>query len=263
MTATKLSKVLAWVVMAASCGGVGPLTTDGGAGRDGRFGSTGSAGRGGRFGSTGGAGEGGTDGGVAGTLGGAPGGEGSSSCGYALPQAECEAMPGCAFFQAPSCNGKPGVTFCYGKGAAVDYFCPSPPPSCSTLDQAACQARTDCRVDHCPDCSGSDVTACAALTDAASACPHCPVACSKVTNLSDCSVRADCHAVFVDPGTCDCAEPGCCAQFSLCADGDQAICTGKPVCKSAAPHCEGIFAVSYTGTCYEGCVEKTDCAALP
>jgi hypothetical protein len=101
------------------------------------------------------------------------------------------------------------------------------------------------------------------MTDTTSSCPHCVLPCSQVTNLSDCSVRPDCHAVWQDPGTCGCAEPGCCAKFSFCADGDKAVCTGTPTCRSAAPHCEGSFAVSYTATCYEGCVDKADCDALP
>lgn len=265
MTTTKLAQVLVCVVLgaslAASCGGAGPLATDGGAGHGGTTGSAGHGGAG-EGGSSGG-GVGGLDGGVAGTSGGYPGTDPAPACSYGLARAECEAMSACAFFQGPSCNGEPGVTFCYPKGSAVDYFCPPPPPACSTLDEAACSARTDCRVDHCPACSGGSLALCARLTDPPSTCPHCVVPCSQVTVLEDCEVRTDCHAVYQDPGTCACAEPGCCAKFSFCADGNSAKCSGNPVCKSAAPHCEGIFVVSYTDTCYEGCVEQADCTAYP
>ena len=85
-------------------------------------------------------------------------------------------------------------------------------------------------------------------------------ACSSLTTQADCQARSDCHAVFYDPGTCGCALSGCCAHFSFCGDG-KPVC-GAPstlACASATPHCESPYMVSYTLTCYEGCVLKTDC----
>jgi hypothetical protein len=86
--------------------------------------------------------------------------------------------------------------------------------------------------------------------------------CAEVTTQGECDDRSDCHSVFVDPGDCGCASAGCCAQFSLCADGAQASCDGSNVqCTVVAPHCESPnYVVSYTPTCYEGCVNPDDCA---
>jgi hypothetical protein len=81
-----------------------------------------------------------------------------------------------------------------------------------------------------------------------------------VTTLDQCEARLDCHSVFVDPRTCSCALAGCCEHFNRCADGDKAKCSGMPTCTIATPFCEGDFVVSYTDTCYEGCVQKKDCA---
>jgi hypothetical protein len=81
-----------------------------------------------------------------------------------------------------------------------------------------------------------------------------------VTTLAQCETRLDCHSVFVDPGTCGCALAGCCEHFNRCADGDKAKCSRMPMCTIATPFCEGDFVVSYTNACYEGCVQKKDCA---
>jgi hypothetical protein len=84
--------------------------------------------------------------------------------------------------------------------------------------------------------------------------------CADVTTLAACDLRADCHAVFVDPGTCGCAGIGCCAKFSRCAAGDRADCRGPAACDALTPHCEGAYVVGYNGACYEGCVRATECA---
>jgi hypothetical protein len=103
---------------------------------------------------------------------------------------------------------------------------------------------------------------CANPSDGQPTCPaiKCAAPCSSVTTLAGCEARTDCHSVFVDPGTCGCAASGCCAHFSTCADGDTAACTGTPLCKIVAPHCELPYVVAYSGSCYEGCVNKKDCA---
>jgi hypothetical protein len=294
MTTTKLSQVLVWVTLGASlaagCGSVSPLSADGAAGQGGTTdaagegGTTGSAGHGGGSGSTGGGGQGGTTGaagqgggsgstggggqggmpptGYGGAGGGVAGtGGGPVSCG-GLGQTECQAKPGCRFAMCPSCSGGPSNNFCYNPSQlAVDCFCSSP-PACSALGEAACLARTDCRTDYCPTCTGKGFLRCTTTADGPPACaqPRCAAPCSSATTLDACEARTDCHSVFQDPGTCGCAASGCCAKFSFCAAGDQATCTGTPVCKSLAPFCESPYVVAYAGSCYEGCVKKTDCA---
>ena len=89
--------------------------------------------------------------------------------------------------------------------------------------------------------------------------------CSMVETLEACEQRTDCHSVFEDPGTCGCAGVGCCAKFSRCADNDLADCTGADVmCEAPTPYCENpAFVNSFSGFCYEGCVDPKDCAPAP
>lgn len=87
--------------------------------------------------------------------------------------------------------------------------------------------------------------------------------CTLATTQTECDARAECHSVFVDPGTCGCMAIGCCAQFSRCADGATAQCTppSAQMCDAPEPFCESpAFVVSYAGYCYEGCVRSEDCA---
>jgi len=126
--------------------------------------------------------------------------------------------------------------------------------------------------------AGGDATACCAdLDNDPQNCGECGTSCNgacvggKCEGATDCSLRvtqeacdasAECHSVFVDPGTCDCAQAGCCARFERCADGDLADCTGANIaCLIPTPYCEDpAYVVSYTGACYEGCVVPSDCA---
>ena len=85
--------------------------------------------------------------------------------------------------------------------------------------------------------------------------------CSTATTAAACDALTGCHSVFFDPQTCGCAGLGCCAHFSACADGGQALCKASGlICMRAPPHCEGPYVVSYSGWCYEGCVRMTECA---
>jgi hypothetical protein len=99
-----------------------------------------------------------------------------------------------------------------------------------------------------------------------STCPGfaCPATtCDQVTTEAACDTRTDCHSVYVDPGTCGCASVGCCAHFSRCAAGDHGQCTMPSTfgCAIATPYCESpAYVVSYTSSCYEGCVRADDCA---
>jgi hypothetical protein len=85
--------------------------------------------------------------------------------------------------------------------------------------------------------------------------------CAAATTAAACDARTGCHSVFFDPQTCRCAALGCCAHFSVCAEGAQAVCRNAAViCNSAPPHCEGPYVVAYADGCYEGCVRMTECA---
>jgi hypothetical protein len=86
--------------------------------------------------------------------------------------------------------------------------------------------------------------------------------CDQVTTQAACDGRSDCHSVFVDPGTCGCAAAGCCARFSRCAGGATANCSGPALCYMAQPFCEAPYVLSYTGSCYEGCVRQSECSGV-
>lgn len=86
--------------------------------------------------------------------------------------------------------------------------------------------------------------------------------CSSAATLEDCDARSDCHPVFEDPGTCGCAQVGCCARYASCAQGATANCDASALgCLAPEPFCESpAFVLSYTASCYEGCVRPEDCA---
>jgi hypothetical protein len=87
--------------------------------------------------------------------------------------------------------------------------------------------------------------------------------CSDATTLDACEALDGCHAVFVDMGVCGCDSVGCCTRFSACAPGEKADCEGRSVqCDAMTPSCEDpVYVVSYSGWCYEGCVDPKDCGA--
>jgi hypothetical protein len=85
--------------------------------------------------------------------------------------------------------------------------------------------------------------------------------CALATTADECDARPGCHSVFFDPHNCRCAQVGCCARFSRCADGQLALCNSTNLaCLIQQPYCEGPYVVSYAGSCYEGCVRMTACA---
>jgi hypothetical protein len=110
----------------------------------------------------------------------------------------------------------------------------------------------------CPGCTPGTGSCGVACTGAQCA------TCAEADTLEECEARPDCHSVFRDPGDCNCAGVGCCAQFSRCADGDLADCAPQEVqCDGAVPRCENpAYVISYRTdiSCYEGCVKPTDCA---
>jgi len=187
-----------------------------------------------------------------------------------LDQSACRARTDCAAATCSQCEG-PVFTGCYDPARESPPVCDRlalvcPRASCSSLDEASCRTRTDCRVDACPDCNGgSGFVRCATLIDPPIGCPAiaCPrPTCAQLTAKDACAARSDCHSVYVDDGVCGCASVGCCARWSRCADGAAALCKSPSIlCDVVTPHCEGPYVVSYSGSCYEGCVLATDCAA--
>jgi hypothetical protein len=267
------SMIVVVVFSAGACGSVS-LAPDGGqAGADGSAGATGQGGAG-----QGGAGQGGAGQGGAGQGGGGQGGHGgavfdggadasdanANPC-RGLTEAACGVTTGCSVGSCGSCSGGSSFVRCYQTATETPPPCPGfvCPPLCAGLTEAACVARPDCRTDYCPGCQQTKTyRGCSNINAPVTPCPAlpCPLPCAMVTTLDQCETRTDCHSVFVDPGTCGCSAVGCCEHFSRCADGDKAKCSGMPLCRIATPFCEGTFVVSYTDTCYEGCVQKKDCA---
>jgi len=268
--------VLGAVVGLAACGSITAIDADGGSG--------GSVGTGGSATGTGGSatGSGGATGG-----GGGGGGIDARSDGrvdaadvrsdadasdvqpvacQGLNETMCRARTDCAVKTCTACSGAAAFAGCYRPGVDMPPACVGVPcpPTCAGLSEAACKTRMDCRTDYCPDCVDKTFMRCSAPTDPQTgclpiACPP-PLPCAQNTTLAQCEARTDCHSVFVDRGNCACSALGCCATFTRCADGDRAACKGMPACDALAPYCEGPYVVSYTNSCYEGCVHMKDCA---
>jgi hypothetical protein len=184
-----------------------------------------------------------------------------------LDEALCKARSDCQSYYCEDCGiqqfvgcGEPG-----GGTACPARTCG---PPCSGLDETSCKARSDCRVAGCPACDGGTSFICQATTDPPIECPAaCPApsSCSTVTTEAACNARTDCHSVYVDPGnTCGCEFDGCCTHFSRCTDGAKASCTGTPSCQIVTPYCGApgpapAYVVSYTASCFEGCVRPSEC----
>jgi hypothetical protein len=193
--------------------------------------------------------------------------DGSAVACRQLGEAACRSRRECAVGGCPSCGAGSGFISCRDPAREPGPICAeiACPALCSGLDEASCKTRMDCRVDSCPSCSGgSSFVRCAAADDPLyAACPAilCPTPCTAQTTKEACDTRPDCHPVFVDDRLCACAGIGCCARFAHCAAGATAVCKAPPItCDAVAPHCEGSYVVAYAGSCYEGCVQSSDCA---
>lgn len=139
--------------------------------------------------------------------------------------------------------------------------------SCRNLDEATCGQTRGCRADYCPSCNAGQSQSfvqCAADTDPPPPCaPPTACPCSGLDERS-CDASSSCHPVYESQNNCGCAPAGCCTRFSFCADNAQADCSGVNLaCRRVQPYCEPPFVVSYTGSCYEGCVRQSDCAPEP
>jgi hypothetical protein len=160
---------------------------------------------------------------------------------------------------------------CFDKGAPSEgtschlYNGPCTQP-CAGLAEKECLAHgSACVPDYCPICDGTtSFVACLSPGSAPPACPALPCPppqrpCEQLASEAACQLRPDCHAVFVDPGTCDCSIAGCCMMFNRCAAGP-AQCAAQPVCTiPPPPPCGGQYVTSYANGCYEGCVLSSEC----
>jgi hypothetical protein len=182
-----------------------------------------------------------------------------------LDEASCTARSDCHAESCPNCDGGVGFAGCIAPGDP-QVQCPAAcigEPPCNQLSESQCTTRGDCAPGYCPNCSGGQRFVGCAAPGTAFSCPlTCPApsSCSTVTTEAACDERNDCHSVFAESPACDCATAGCCAHFSQCADGGKASCTGPASCNIVGPYCDGTaYVVSYTATCYEGCVRPSEC----
>ena len=202
-----------------------------------------------------------------------PGGAGVE-CGPCPPtcstfdETSCKSNDYCHPGYCADCNGGQKFTTCLGPNEAVacpKSACPVAVACANVPDEATCKGRSDCHGLYCPECNGGVQYLGCGDTGTTVACDGvCPAfkPCAAVTTSAECDARTDCHSVFVDPGTCDCAVAGCCAKFSRCLDGGKAVCKRTPLCQMATPpYCEApTYVASYSLECYEGCVRPIECA---
>jgi hypothetical protein len=150
-----------------------------------------------------------------------------------------------------------------GDGGGTDAASDAGPDAgiCDGLDQAACAANPSCQTNFCPACNNQQIyVGCTEVGGPPPVCPAivCP-GCGLHTDELSCAQDTTCHPVYMDQIPCTCSPIGCCMQFWFCAEGPRAICQGTPTCAQPAPVCEGDYTVSFTSTCYEGCVHPTEC----
>jgi hypothetical protein len=179
-----------------------------------------------------------------------------------LDETTCKARSDCRAAYCPTCGAGTGFAGCLTPTEPLPQcpatICPAP---CDNFDETQC-AKNGCTPLYCPTCSGGQVyLGCNGPGDVAGCGSGCVTSCTDLTEQGQCDARSDCHSVFVEQPMCDCTTAGCCATFSRCDDGGKASCKGPAGCFIAGPYCDGkAFVLSYTASCYEGCVRPTECA---
>jgi hypothetical protein len=172
-----------------------------------------------------------------------------------LGEGTCAATPQCHELRG---SGDPTCKNAWG-------YCPGPFLACED-NPAQCESSgpLSCAVDP-PICQGPYVVnwrgGCPFGCVLRTACAKCdPGLCPACIGLGEQACRAspDCHALYVDPGTCDCAPVGCCMMFQRCADGPP-VCDANPTCASPQPICGGDYVASFVNGCSDGCVHWEDC----
>jgi hypothetical protein len=140
------------------------------------------------------------------------------------------------------------------------------PESCSGIDEPTCLQTAGCKALYCDGCDQHVFVACARADSGPPVCPNVCFACPRDLDEVGCKARSDaCHPVYIDPGTCDCATPGCCIGYSHCSTGQHGVCSlpGGQTCTTTAPSCGGDFVPAYdttgSGVCWDGCVHQAQC----
>lgn len=181
-----------------------------------------------------------------------------------LDEASCELANGCAPQRCATCDGDD--YFGCANAGTVPTCPPIWCPSCEDFGEAECAASAECAWHTCVGCEGEPISGQCLGNDQLPppcpqlACPE-PLPCSRLDEAT-CSNRRDCHPVYdgADELTCACDSPGCCHQFTFCAEGGLANCDPSNLaCRRAQPYCDGPYTVGYLGSCYEGCVRSDDC----
>jgi hypothetical protein len=181
-------------------------------------------------------------------------------------QAAIDSGKPCQKMECPGCNPPGALQWgaCIPKDVWWDcpaVRCEAP---CSTLSEDDCiAAGPRCAVDACHECANYIVyKGCRDPSAPAFMCPGlgCASTCSGIAEC-ECTIAPDCHPVYADPGTCDCALAGCCIGFSRCEEGKNADCDQRDVmCKSTPPACGPNYTPSVSNQCWNDCVKPAECA---
>jgi len=189
------------------------------------------------------------------------------ACGQ-LDANACTARPDCRLETAvadcaPCAPGSFGCTDC---GASETRCVEATPPACSALDENACSARPDCRlevsVSDCAPCAPGS-TGCSDCGASAARCVDATVVSCETLDLTTCGATPGCH---VENLVCDaacridehgntvcppCAAPRCVADqpVASCFGLDEATCSTRTDCSYQAMACPAVCLDDGHGGC--------------